>query len=259
MPMILRIKEGVEEATKHATDDAKNKTIKDWLHFFQEHTHPLLKFPPETFDQVADQNVAEIQNFKKNALDKLIGLQQDITEEFKGYEFNTFCSEDEVDYEYIFTTLWGCKEQCPFCGEPCYRSDGHLKDGVKHSCIQHRPIGVSGTVYSEKRSRLIIESCNFQVQDAMAEFTCMACSSKCHVCGSFPESVKLHKFKDYQQCFPDWEIAPCTTMDTSKYWMWFMKTFKTEMAREHNSPELYIPKSWRSITDDDAMKSLRDY
>lgn len=261
MPMILRIKEGIEEATKHVTDDADaNKTIKDWLHFFQKHTYPFLKFPPETFDQVADQNVVEIQNFKKNTLDKLIGLQQDITEEFKEYEFDTFCGEDEVDYASIFTTLWGCKEQCPFCGEPCYRSDGHLKDGIKHSCIQHRPIGVNGTVYSKKHRRLIIESCNFQVQAAAAEFMCMACSSKCHVCSkSFPESSKVHRFKGYQECFPAWEIAPCTTMDTSKYWMWFMKTFKTEMAKEHDSPEPNIPKSWRSITFDDAMKSLRDY
>ena len=261
MPMILRIKEGVEEATKHLPDDADpNKPLKDWLHFFQEHTRPFLKFPPETFDQVADQNVVDFKNFKKNTLDKLIGLQQDITEEFKEYEFNTFCGEDDVDYENIFTTLWGCKEQCPFCGEPCYRSDGHLKDGIKHSCIQHRPIGVSGTVYGENDRRLIIESCNFQVQAAAAEFTCMACSSKCHVSGkSSPESVKVHKFRGYQECFPDWEIAPCTTMDTSKYWMWFMKTFKKEMAKEHDSRGPDIPQSWRSITYDDAMKSLRDY
>lgn len=260
MQMIVGINLGIDKATKHVMEGADTrKSIIDWLHFFQEHILPYLTVSPESYEQVADQGAVEMLNFQVKVREKLCNFQQEIIEEFDEDEFNTFCGKIYVDYENIFKTLWGCEEQCPFCGEPCYRSAGHLKDGMKHACIQHRPIGVSGTVYGEKDNRLILESCSFQVQARKAEFTCMACSGKCNVAGKCsPNSIMSHKFKCYRTHFPDWEIPPCTTMDKSKYWIWVLKTFKTDMAEEHGVPIPKIPKSWGSITYKEAMKSLRD-
>jgi hypothetical protein len=69
--------------------------------------------------------------------------------------------------------------------------------------------------------------------------------------------VVWHQFYEYKKYVPDWDITPDATNSASKYWMWFMATYKHELTDHYKRELPDIPDSWNKITMDEAIKDLR--
>ena len=142
----------------------------------------------------------------------------------------------------IVKEIWGCEEMCPFCDEPCrYSTTDHP---VKHSCVCHRPRGISGCIDS-KSSKLVVETCN-EALLTNETFT-------------FKTGTKMKRKKliDYKKYYVDWDITPGYGENVSVYWRWFMATFKNELSRSYRgSKSPAIPLEWDSISIAQAIDSL---
>uniref|UniRef100_A0A4W5QFS9 Uncharacterized protein n=1 Tax=Hucho hucho TaxID=62062 RepID=A0A4W5QFS9_9TELE len=140
----------------------------------------------------------------------------------------------------MFTNLFGCGRQCPFCGVPC--EAGGIEHSEHHSSI-HRSEGINGyrLRYSNK---LVIEICSSLVVSDTS-------FSNAATGGTF------HPYKDYQKYYPDWIITGDSSMEASDYWKYVMATFNETIAKEKHALPADIPEDWKVLTSDDALKSLK--
>ena len=72
------------------------------------------------------------------------------------------------------------------------------------------------------------------------------------------DDIEYHPCREYKRYFPDWNIDPSPNMDSSKYWMWFMATYKYQLMEHYNRKAPDIPKSWGEITKEEAIRSLSE-
>ncbi|XP_053374215.1 interferon-induced very large GTPase 1-like [Mercenaria mercenaria] len=155
----------------------------------------------------------------------------------------------------LFKQAWGCPDQCAFCGEPCAKGFSH--SGTNHYSLQHRISCCSGARedYTHKAS---ITSCNFNVQSEQMHH-CDLFGFRCNPPQNMkPCELKWHNYKDYKDFIPDWDIEPNANMsDCSKFWMWFVATYKYQLAVEYRYDISYIPDAWDDITKADALANLR--
>ncbi|CAB1326935.1 unnamed protein product [Coregonus sp. 'balchen'] len=144
-------------------------------------------------------------------------------------------------HDEMFTSLFGCGKQCPFCGVPC--EAGGIEHNKHHSSI-HRSQGICGyrDTYSQK---LVIEICSSLVVSCKAAFS------------NAVTGEKVHPYKDYQTYYPDWTITGDASVEASDYWKYVMATFHERIAKEVNALPADIPGDWKALTPDDAMRSLK--
>ena len=58
--------------------------------------------------------------------------------------------------------------------------------------------------------------------------------------------------------YPNWDIPPEKSLETSLYWKWFMVKFNDRLARNYNLKPADIPTEWRSINWKKAKDSLAE-
>ncbi|XP_055766452.1 LOW QUALITY PROTEIN: up-regulator of cell proliferation-like [Salvelinus fontinalis] len=140
----------------------------------------------------------------------------------------------------MFTILFGCGEQCPFCGVPC--EAGGIKHAKHHASI-HRSEGIRGVrdIFSNK---LVIQICSSLVVSDTS-------FSNAKTGGTF------HPYKDYQTFYPDWLITRDSSIEASDYWKYVMATFNETIAKGKHALPADIPEDWKALTRDDAFKSLK--
>ncbi|CAB1326923.1 unnamed protein product [Coregonus sp. 'balchen'] len=90
----------------------------------------------------------------------------------------------------MFTSLFGCGKQCPFCGVPC---EAGGKDHAKHFTSIHRPQGLNGVKFIPT-NKLVINICSSDVTSNLTFINTLT-------------GEKGHPFKDYQKYYPDWIIT----------------------------------------------------
>ncbi|MBN3285497.1 GVIN1 GTPase, partial [Polyodon spathula] len=138
----------------------------------------------------------------------------------------------------LFKRMFGCGKQCPFCKVPC--EAGGL-DHKEHYASVHRPQGLgrikqgSGKLSELMCTTLAFSNQRFQNSDTAGEW---------------------HPYKDYRRFYPDWNIPPDPSIEASDYWKYVLTTFNEEFAVEYNAKPADVPKEWRSITKEMAMKSV---
>ncbi|KAM9398966.1 up-regulator of cell proliferation-like isoform 1-T1 [Salvelinus alpinus] len=139
----------------------------------------------------------------------------------------------------MFTRLFGCGEQCPFCGVPC--EAGGITHATHHASI-HRSEGIHSYRWSSS-SKLVIEICSsLVVSDASF--------SNAETGGTF------HPYKDYQKYYRHWMITGDSSIEASDYWKYVMATFNKRIADAKHALPADIPGDWKALTPDDALKSL---
>jgi hypothetical protein len=211
--------------------------------------------PSESFRNVRQETSSSIQNVEyltTTILDHLSQSEENLAAKFKSQTSQTITWATFNPISRILKKIWGCQEQCPFCGEPCAKGQDH--GDSNHYCLQHRPsccIGIR-KVFTLKAC---LESCEFDIQ-----------SNKTHTCGVFKNACdadhrkgcgKIHNYRDYKKYLPKWDIAPTSNMhDSSKYWMWFVATYKDELKNHYDYKLDHIPSSWNNITESEAEQSL---
>ncbi|XP_030635164.1 interferon-induced very large GTPase 1-like [Chanos chanos] len=148
----------------------------------------------------------------------------------------------------LFKQMSGCWEQCPFCKAVCTNTiPNHDSD---HSVQMHRCQALGGLFH--EFSQLFKFSEQFYLQFC----------TEMKVNDEFkpPGSNKWIPFSDYREAGPPynrWNITP----DGSEqhYWKWFICTFQSQLEdlyqlKFEGSGE--IPKGWRHITKQDALRQL---
>ncbi|XP_045567653.1 interferon-induced very large GTPase 1 isoform X4 [Salmo salar] len=145
-------------------------------------------------------------------------------------------------HDEMFTSLFGCGEQCPFCGVPC--EAGGIKHTKHHSSI-HRSEGINGYRWRSS-NKLVIEICSSLVVSG-----CRFSNAKTG--GTF------HPYKDYQKYYPDWLITGDSSIEASDYWKYVMTKFNERITEDRGNSTLPadIPEDWKAFTPGDALKSLK--
>ncbi|XP_070296407.1 interferon-induced very large GTPase 1-like isoform X2 [Salvelinus sp. IW2-2015] len=142
----------------------------------------------------------------------------------------------------MFTSLFGCGKQCPFCGAPC---EAGGKEHAEHFTSIHRPQGLNG-VKLIPSNKLVTNICSSDVTSNLTFITTRT-------------GENGHPFKDYQKYYTDWIITGDSSIKASDYWKYVMATFNERIAKDRDSTlPADLPEDWKALTRDDAMKSLKE-
>ena len=68
----------------------------------------------------------------------------------------------------------------------------------------------------------------------------------------------LRYYKDVKEDIPDWEIQPEPDCTANSFWQFLFAKHHREIARLKEIKPAEIPPSWGNITEDDAIKNLRE-
>ena len=244
--MFKKMDENIKKATEHI-NSTRDKTLQEWFSIFSADLDIAFSdIDEESFGHYCIDDFNHLQNILNKTLSE---REKDMTAQYMELDPISIEWNGKSPYKQIMNKLWGCPEKCPFCLEPCKRSDAnHMADNDCHQCVQHRPQGLLGTFWSDD-DKLMVSNCGYNIQ-AECVFTCQ-CEPKC-------KDAPCHPYRDYKRYFPYWDIAPSPTMETSYYWMWVMATFKSQLMEEYNAGQPDIPESWAGISKERAKASLSD-
>ncbi|XP_053374177.1 interferon-induced very large GTPase 1-like [Mercenaria mercenaria] len=244
------------KSTKDFSEDTPS--IEKWLQQFIS-LLSIFKIPKEYFNNVEIElkriEGLNISEFRDKIIEELQDSENTIIEEFKKTSENTVKWSSFNPVEEICTEIWGCPEQCLFCGEPCIKGYKHNKK-ISHICLQHRPLGCCG-LFNEENGMILLESCNLNVM-GNAKIPCSVIDFKCNPQEREPCSKKWHQFKEYKTFAPGWDIEPTSNMDDrAKFWMWFVCEYAEDISKYHSVNVTNVPKSWKNISQEEALLSLR--
>uniref|UniRef100_A0A3B3ULW7 VLIG-type G domain-containing protein n=1 Tax=Poecilia latipinna TaxID=48699 RepID=A0A3B3ULW7_9TELE len=141
----------------------------------------------------------------------------------------------------LFKRVFGCGNQCPFCKAPC---EAGGKEHKLHSAAIHRPQGLGRYNYIET-TKLVPELCTTLVH-SNAKFK-----------NSLTDS-KFHPYKEYRTFYPDWHIPPDPSIEASDYWKYILVKYNDQFAKKYQAKPADVPKAWRRISQEDALKGLND-
>lgn len=237
------------------TTDQSHSNMHDWIRCFRQQIYSsklALIINHSSFQILSDHQIKNFQGFLSSIFEHLFALEIELIKTWKEKNARHFTWPDKNPYDLIYNFLWGCSGKCPWCHEPCQKSDpAHTSEKDCHTCIQHRPIAVSGASYTYTDT-LAIESCHFHIQSNKT----ITCGTWC-CCSSNACDVD-HPFSKYKTYMKEWDIQPLADMSNSKYWNWFTYTFSEQLAEYYGRKQPEIPPSWKTLTKNDAIRSLSD-
>ncbi|PAA50789.1 hypothetical protein BOX15_Mlig012813g3 [Macrostomum lignano] len=238
-------------------------SLKVWVDKFCKEAEKELAVLPRNLQHVCTfESTVKVEDMLKHLLGGLGDLKSSLVKHFASMDESTVkWHGDSTLYSDVLQSLWGCKEHCPFCSEPCCKSqENHYeKDGSPHGCIQHRPPGVEG-VYYIGIDQLTFKNCEFLASSG-DRFSCGFCKRKgkqtpnCQ--GADSEQEVYHPYKEYKKYFPEWEIDPDAGNDSAKFWHWFSWTFKYKLLVKHRKGIKELPPTWALVSKKEAIDSLR--
>ena len=246
-------------AVTEATDKHGNENIDSWIQTFKELIKKeKLVLKHDAFKHVCNYDISNFKDFSNCIKEKLYVVEDELTQVFENTEASTAVWQEKSPYAAIFEALWGCVAKCPFCNEPCIKSDpNHAQDKEDvHRCIQHRPSGIAG-VHLVNTKTLQMDSCSYLFYKD-APFLCghWCQCTKLEENKSCTYSHNMRKYKTYQ---PTWEILSNSDSPSSKYWAWCMVQFSEPLADKYGFKAPDFPESWRNLKKEDALDSLAVY
>ncbi|XP_064621207.1 interferon-induced very large GTPase 1-like [Lineus longissimus] len=251
---IFLIFENAFDATLTYIQIEDNPTIEQWigkLRSFQ------LGLSEQGLFDIIKYRVTDFKNLHVELQKRIENIRKKIRENIRLTKARSYKWEGpETPFKMVFDKLWGCKKQCPFCNAPCRWLSDHKQ---RHQCIQHRPEGISGQKLLQTRE-LLTETCNYNVQSTRS-FRCMCRPCRpCRQQGPEPGVEVWHKYRDYIDYYPDWEIAPNPVPDSNEYWMWFMARYLEKLTGFHGAEDMpKLDERWYKITKVQAIQSLHKY
>jgi hypothetical protein len=244
----------LKKSTKNFPDH--RASFQDWIETFIS-MNEKFTFSNNCFNNVAMElnhlECVQIVDFVNKIIDKLEYTKKWLVDMYRNATEETVRWNGCNPIETIFKDIWGCSEQCIFCGEPCINGKNH--DDMFHICLQHRPLGVAGCFY-EDTGNIFLTSCHVNVT-RVADVACCMIDYRCNPQERSECKGKRHKFKDYKSLVSKWDIEPVRVMeDCSLFWMWFMGKYKQQLAEYYGINTENIPSMWNEIQDKRAIDSL---
>nr|XP_054761083.1 interferon-induced very large GTPase 1-like [Lytechinus pictus] len=249
-------------------EGGKDKGMSTWIDEFCHKVSTEIAVPVSSLTLVSARSVVDFKNMQRVILDKLGEQESKLVDDFANETASTVTWDGKPPPQQILDKIWGCTEQCPFCGEPCADTTPDHYSLYKrcHTCVQHRPNGIAGRCWigdagrDDENLKLIHDSCNYSVQQKVYDFECGACMFKCREsgkCSTTGTNSVSHVYTEYKTYLQHWDIAPDPTNNVSKYWMWFMATYQHQLKDMYNARLPDIPVSWSAITKEEALTDLR--
>ncbi|XP_060553582.1 interferon-induced very large GTPase 1-like [Ruditapes philippinarum] len=225
-----------------------------WIEYFE---HALKSYnhaiPSERFRRIKNEETI-IQNFEyltTKILENMNISEKRLASKFKSLQSHSIKWPDFNPISRVMKQIWGCQEQCPFCGEPCAKSRDHV--GSTHYSLQHRPTCCTGS-RNFSTNDACLTSCEFHIQSDF-KHSCRVFNNICYVENN--ECDGEHLYSAYKTYLPDWDIAPTSNMyESSKYWIWFVVKYKQQLKRKYGYGIDNIPSSWNNVTISEAIESL---
>ena len=171
-------------------------------------------------------------------------LSQPIRDQFSKVTADTVKWGQSAINDELLETIWGCKEKCPFCNEPCRSSDEDhwSRFGEPHRCLQHRPLALRGPTTNEE---LVIWTCHDLVQSKDQRFKYNGPDGR----------EESHLYRKYREVYPKWDIGPPNP--EFHYWHWVLLRLYPELWSQYNwSTQSEFPESWVQLSKADAVKCL---
>ncbi|XP_068584955.1 up-regulator of cell proliferation-like [Cebidichthys violaceus] len=181
--------------------------------------------------------------FTKSLSESLSELKEQLEEEFSNSEdiTDTLNKLPIKPQDELFKRVFGCGQQCPFCKVPC---EAGGKEHEKHHAAVHRPQGL-GTYRNLVTKKLVETLCTTDVQSE-------------HKFSNKDTNGEWHPYKDYTKYYPDWLIPPDPSIEASDYWKYVLVLYNDRFAEEYKANPADVPKAWRNITKEEALKGLKD-
>ncbi|KAK3084046.1 hypothetical protein FSP39_007259 [Pinctada imbricata] len=232
--------------------NSKNRSPTSWISEYTKVLRESVSYMSDDLVSDLEKNtIKDINQFKVYLVDQLESKRNELIREVVTMKYLDIKWVGQSPYVMALERIWGCKEKCPWCSEPCCRETIH-GDEVQHRCIQHRPKGICGNWWIQSK-QLCIENCNF----AVGSTTLRQCGQWCKTCTTETCS-EWHPYAEYDKYIPEWDIRPQKDTEGSKFWNWFMCKYSVQLAEYHEYKEADIPSSWKNISTSDALKSLND-
>lgn len=271
----------MKAAAVTVTQHGDYQNIKEWIDLFQKQIKDQnFTLKKDCFVHATVHNVDNFDDFLCHIREQLCNIEKDLTGTFETQTPQTIQWLEISPYKAIFESLWGCTEKCPFCNEPCINSDakhvlnskpevqsrlGHIH-GINsvaklalnsipdfHRCIQHRPSGIDGASYYGNKI-MLMDSCNYMLHIDSS----LRCGKWCQ-CKNVGNCDYSHKFRQYRDYIPAWDILPNADTPSSEYWAWFMVKFSEPLSKKYNVKSPKFPKFWRAVSKLRAIESLNMY
>ncbi|XP_042559922.1 up-regulator of cell proliferation-like [Clupea harengus] len=242
------LSEIVKKITDTISDDSitKNMDIKVFIRQFCSDLKDQLVFPRDALDDFLILINAKTDQFAINLKEFIEDMELHLVQGYANKTGTSHITERITDlpskpHELLFTRLCGCGEQCPFCGTPC---EAGGQDHKTHFSSMHRPQAFGQYRWNTSK-KLVTDICTtLVISDTKFK------NSK--------TGDKWHPYKEYRDIYPDWEITGDSSTEASDYWKYVLMKFNNEFAKAYRAQPADIPHAWRTLTAEDALRSLRE-
>ncbi|XP_063049198.1 interferon-induced very large GTPase 1-like [Engraulis encrasicolus] len=226
---------------------AGGKDIKEFIQQFCSALQDRLVIPRDALDNFMILIGVDSDQFTSYLKDFIKDMEESLAQEYDRRTGSSHITKrieqlPSKPHDLLFSSVCGCGHQCPFCGTPC---EAGGKGHTKHFSSMHRPqafgryIGLwhdSNQLDTNVCTTLVIGDLRFR-------------SSK--------TKGKSHPYKQYREIYPDWNIAGDPSVEASDYWKFVLMKFNKELAEAHNAEPVDIPDEWKTLTQEDALTSLK--
>ncbi|XP_045068179.1 up-regulator of cell proliferation-like isoform X1 [Coregonus clupeaformis] len=232
----------ITEAIKKAQTN-ENGNIKKFIEDICRYLGEKLVLPQDALKATMILNNSKQESFSHWLKTSVAEMEQSLREEFqrardmkKKLERQNIKPQNE-----LFTRVFGCGKQCPFCKAPCEAGGKAHRD---HCASIHRPEGLGRNRFQGSR-KLVTDICSSSVFTD-ATFSCYATGGQ------------RHPYKKYRYIYPDWHIPADASIQASDYWKFVMAKFNEHFAKMYDAEPAYIPLAWRLISKKQAEESLKE-
>ncbi|XP_064787595.1 interferon-induced very large GTPase 1-like isoform X1 [Oncorhynchus masou masou] len=221
----------------------KNGNIKELIQDICRELGEKLVIPQDALEATMILNNSNQEQFSYWLKTSVVEMEQTLREEFRNAtDVSKKLEQLRIKPQNVlFTRVFGCGKQCPFCKSPCEAGGEAHND---HCASIHRPQGL-GRYRFDGSKELVTDICSSSVFSE-SSFRC------------YETNGKYHPFKKYRDIFPNWHIPADPSIQASDYWKYVMAKFNKKFSKEYDACPGDIPHAWKLITKEQAEKSLRE-
>ncbi|XP_071020386.1 up-regulator of cell proliferation-like isoform X2 [Oncorhynchus clarkii lewisi] len=202
-----------------------------------------LVLPQDALEATMIFNNSKQESFAHWLTISVVDMEQSLREEFqRAKDVKTKLERQNIKPQNeLFTKVFGCGKQCPFCKAPC---EAGGKAHTNHCASIHRPEGL-GRFRFEGSRNLVTDICSSSVFNDTA-FRC------------YKTRGQWHPYKKYRDIYPDWLIPADSSIQASDYWKFVMAKFNKHFAEEYDALPADIPPAWKWISKQQAERSIKE-
>ncbi|XP_074535014.1 interferon-induced very large GTPase 1 [Halichoeres trimaculatus] len=187
----------------------------------------------------------EWDRFVKCLMELLAAMRLDLAQEFlQTVDSNQLLQILPIQpQDSLFSRVRGCEQRCPCCRAPCELMEmGH----EVHKALLHRPKGM--LPHNSSCLCGVNPPTSFEEENAGDGEDMPSMPMEGDTCSDFLSS------------YPDWSTSSedPNSQNPCAYWRYVLMRFNERFAQKYEQEPAIIPEEWKTISQEDAQKSLRE-